>query len=384
MTRTRRRTADDAVSVAFVGTGRRAAYLYARILDGLGPQVRCVAVWGRSEEAAARLGDRLALPSYTDLEKLVSEHAPDIAIVCVRRPANGPVARLALEHGMHVLVETPVAEDPAEADELATYARSQGLKIEVAEQFHRRPLEQIKLKLIAAGLFGEVHTSFNDFAGHGYHGVSVLRSYLGFDTRPLRVIGAVREYPLDPHVALVSGTHGARTETQEHGIIEFEGGKLGLYHWTSVGYDSAARWWRSSRFLGERGMGLSTGIGIETQEQLSIIAPGGEAPQFITIQRVWERVDGGALRAIKAHTGDARMPIVVWENPFATGENGDNVQWHDDEIGVAGCVMSLVHAVRDGTEPTYGATQGRIDQEVVLAIRTSSDNGGAPVELSLA
>ena len=51
-----------------------------------------------------------------------------------------------------------------------------GSSIEVAEQFHRRPLEQIKLKLIASGLFGRVHTSFNDFAGHGYHGVSVMRS----------------------------------------------------------------------------------------------------------------------------------------------------------------------------------------------------------------
>ncbi|MFN8451526.1 MAG: hypothetical protein U0521_23810 [Anaerolineae bacterium] len=47
----------------------------------------------------------------------------------------------------------------------------------MAEQFHRRPLEQIKLRLLASGLFGQVYSSFNDFAGHGYHGVSVMRSY---------------------------------------------------------------------------------------------------------------------------------------------------------------------------------------------------------------
>lgn len=372
----------ERIPVAFIGTGARAAYMYARILNGLSSHVRLVGVWGRSEKSAQELAARLGVKAYTDMDSLVREQSPSIGIVCVRRPANGPVARLALEHGLHVLVETPIAEDPKEASELADYAGKHGLKIEVAEQFHRRPLEQIKLKLIDSGLFGEVHTSFNDFAGHGYHGVSVMRSYLGFDRRPTRVVGAVREYPLGAHFASLSGTRGERKEKQEHGMVEFEGGKLGIYHWTSVGYDSAVRWWRSSRFYAQNGMGISIGVGIEVQEQLSLIAEGGEAPQFITIQRVWERCDGGSLRAIKAHTGNAANPIVTWENPFATGKNGDNVEWHDDEIGVAGCVMSLVNAVRDNIDVTYGPVQGRIDQAIVLAIIESSEKGGAPVALS--
>jgi hypothetical protein len=59
------------------------------------------------------------------------------------------------------------------------------------------------------------------------------------------------------------------------------------------------------------------------------------------------------------------------------------VQWHDDEIGVAGCLLSLVDAVRKGTEPTYGAYQGRLDQELTLALRMSAMNGGQPVKLPL-
>src|SRR5690606_11732031 len=140
--------------------------------------------------------------------------------------------------------------------------------------FHRRPLEQLKLALLASGLFGRVHTSFNDFAGHGYHGVSVLRSYLGFAARPVHVSGLVRQYDLAPHWSRLAGTRGARTETQEHGLIEFAGGQIGIFHWTDVGYDSALRWWRSSRFLAEKGMGISVGVGLEVQEQLSLLAPG--------------------------------------------------------------------------------------------------------------
>jgi hypothetical protein len=59
------------------------------------------------------------------------------------------------------------------------------------------------------------------------------------------------------------------------------------------------------------------------------------------------------------------------------------VQWHDDEIGVAGCLLSLVNAVRSGGQPSYGPHQARLDQEITLAIRVSSHQGGAPVRLPL-
>jgi predicted dehydrogenase len=297
--------------------------------------------------------------------------------------ANGQVGLMAVEHGLHVLLETPIAHRLSEADAIIAAAKQRSVKIEIAEQFHRRPLEQIKLKLLESGLFGRVHSSFNDFAGHGYHGISVMRSYLGFDAKPVRVTGAVGKFPLAAHYARISGSTAPRDETQEHGIIEFEGGQIGIFHWSNVGYDSPLRWWRSSRFLAERGMGITVGVGLEVQEWLSLLAPGGEAPRFITLERRWEWVDGGALQAMVAHTGDPEQPIVRWDNPFGSNTRGKGIQWHDDEIGVAGCVMSLVNAVRHNTEPTYGALQGRLDQELILAIRQSAANGGQPVHLPL-
>lgn len=376
-------TAQEPMRVAIIGTARRSDYLYGPIVAGLPDDVTLVGVWGRSGESARRLGQSLNVPWYTDLERLQRETAPTIGIVSVSYGANGEVGLMAVESGLHVLLETPIAHKLSEADAIINAAARRGLKIEVAEQFHRRPPEQLKLKLIASGLFGRVYSSFNDFAGHGYHGVSVLRSYLGFDARPLWVTGAVRQYELAAHWSRLANTSGRRSETQEHGIIEFEGGRLGLYHWTSVGYDSPMRWWRSSRFLAEKGMGITTGVNLEVTEQLSLLAPGGEAPQFINIERRWERNDGGALIAMVAHTGDPDQPIVRWDNPFRPQRQGHGVQWHDDEIGVAGCLMSLVDAVRNNSEPTYGAQQARLDQELTLAIRLSSLAGGQPVTLPL-
>ena len=373
----------EPVRVAIIGTSKRSSYLYAPLLRALPQEVELVSIWGRSEPGARALGEQLNLPWYTSLDRLMRETAPQIGIVSVAYAANGEVGLMAVEAGLNVLLETPIAHRLREADAIISAAAQRGLKIEVAEQFHRRPLEQIKLKLIESGLFGRVYASFNDFAGHGYHGVSVMRSYIGFGVRPLQVTGAVHDYELAPHWSRLAGSYGARRETQEHALVEFEGGQTGVFHWTSVGYDSPLRWWRSSRFLAEKGMGITTGVGLDVKEQLSLLSPDGEAPLFITLERRWERVDGGALVAMVAHTGDPALPTVTWENPFRPVLQGHGQQWHDDEIGVAGCLLSLVNAVRNGGEPTYGPFQARLDQEITLAMRLSARQGGSPIPLPL-
>ncbi len=371
------------IRVTLLGATPRSANVYGPILKALPGEVKLVSVWGRREESASRLGQVLGVPFYTDLDALVRETQPTMAVVSVTHMANGQVGLMAVEHGLHVLLATPIAHKLSEADAIIECAARQRLKIEVDEQFHRRPLEQIKLKLIESGLFGRVYSSFNDFAGHGYHGVSVMRSYLGFDARPAQVTGSVHSYDLAPHWSKLDNSRGPRTETQEHGLIEYEDGRLGIFHWTDVGYDSALRWWRSSRFLAERGMGITVGRGLEVQEWLSLLAPGGEGPRFISVERRWERVDGGILEAMVAHTGDPQTPIVRWDNPLFTMQKKRNQQWHDDEIGIAGSIMSLVDAVRKDTEPTYGAQQARLDQEITLAIRMSAMQGGRPIRLPL-
>jgi predicted dehydrogenase len=367
--------------IAIIGTAKRSAYLYGPLLKALSGDVTLVSVWGRSASSARSLGESLGVPWYTDLDRLIRETAPEIGIVSVSYSANGQVGLMAVESGLHVLLETPIAHDLAEADAIIAAAETHHVKVEVAEQFHRRPLEQIKLKLIASGVFGQVYTSFNDFAGHGYHGISVLRSYLGFEARPMRVVGSVHKYALAPHWSRLSGSYGERAETQEHALIEFQDGRTGIFHWTDVGYDSPLRWWRSSRFLAEKGMGITVGVGLDVSEQLTLLTPDGEAPQFITLERRWERVDGGALVAMVAHTGNPDLPTLTWENPFRPPVQGQGMQWHDDEIGVAGCILSLVEAVRTDTQPTYGAAQARLDQELILAIRQSAAQGNVPVAI---
>ena len=154
--------------VAIIGTAKRSDYLYGPLIKALPDQVELVAVWGRSPDSTQRLSQSLGVPGYTDLEVLMRETAPEIGVVSVNYHANGQVGLMASRSRAARPGRNPHRPPPAAKQMPSSQPPTQcGLKIEVAEQFHRRPLEQIKLKLIASGLFGRVYSAFNDFAGMG-------------------------------------------------------------------------------------------------------------------------------------------------------------------------------------------------------------------------
>jgi len=364
--------------VALIGSGRRSREVYGPILQSMSG-VELVGIWNRSETSARALGESLGVPFFTSMQQMIDETAPAIGVVSVGYGANGEIGLMAVEHGLHVLLETPIAHDLDEADAIITAAQERGLKVEVAEQYYRYPNQQIKLQLIETGVFGRVHSSFNDFWAHGYHGVSIMRGHLGFDAKPLQVVGAVRNYPLAPTWSSLADGAGALEETQEHGIIQFEGGGIGAYHWTSVGYDSPLRPWRSSRFLAEKGAGIAVGSYAESEEQLTLLSADGTTPQRISLQRRF--ADNGTLRSVVAHLENELLG--EWQCPVRQQIGENDALWNDDQIGVAGCIQSLVDAVRGDTQPSYGAHQARLDQEIILALGQSSKNDGQPIRLPL-
>src|SRR4030042_590172 len=101
--------ATQPIRVAIIGTGARSNYLYGPILKALPGDVNLVSVWGRSLESAKKLGEGLGVPWFTDIEKLINQTAPQIGIVCVAYHANGAVGLMAVEHGLPVLLERPIA-----------------------------------------------------------------------------------------------------------------------------------------------------------------------------------------------------------------------------------------------------------------------------------
>ncbi len=357
---------NDRIRFAIAGTSRRSEYLYAPLLNILKDDVEFVGVWGRSEEKANAFGTKHHVPWFTDLAHLRDSVQPAALVVSVASEANGEIGRRVIELGCHALLETPIAYDVADADAIIAGAQAHALKVEVAEQYYRRPIERLKNCVIRAGVFGQVLAAYNDFMGHGYHGVSLIRSYIGFDVPVVAVNSTIASFAVAPHYAWISRASEPRSEDWEHAILHFENGALGFFSWSSIAYDSALRWQRSTRFFAERGMAID--------DRLTTLTPDGKDPQTIEIERHFHNVGGmETLSELVARTS----PEIVWRNPF-------RAYYMDDEmIAVADCLMSLVRAIREDRPPEYGAQQARVDQEVVRAMRESARHGGAPVGLPL-
>ena len=357
---------NDRIRFAIVGTGKRSDYLYAPLLNTLKEDVEFVGVWGRSESKARELGEKCRVPWFTDLNRLRNEVDVDAAIVSVANPSNGEIGRRVIDLGLHALLETPIANNLDDADAIIKGAEANNLKVEVAEQYYRRPIERLKGKLIDADVFGRILVAYNDFMGHGYHGMSLIRSYIGFDQQVVSVIGTNTSFSVDPHYSWISQMHENREEEWQHAILHFANGALGFFDWSSIAYDSALRWQRSTRFFAERGMACD--------DYLTTLGPAGKDPRRIEIKRYFHNIGGmETLTELVALTS----PEVVWRNPF-------QAYYMDDEmIAVADCLRSLVTAIRENKSPEYGPRQALLDQELTLAMRESARNAGANVSLPL-
>jgi predicted dehydrogenase len=360
--------------LAIIGAAKRSTQLYLPIIRGLKDFVIPVACWSRSRENAEKLGKTYGVPSYTDIRKMTSESGAEASVVCASYMANGLVGLEAVRNGLHSLLETPIAHDLSEADAIIASAKKNRLKVEVAEQYHLRPGYQLAQKLISDGLFGRVHTGFNDFACHGYHGVSLMRSVLGFDRNPTSANGLQADYPLSPYGHRYSpGIVKDKKERQEYGWIRFSSGQTGIFLWTDVGYEAPARSWMSLRFLGERGWGQ-----VFDGEKFRFELASPKMNRSIPL-RVIRKADKGILHSYEAVL-DTKT-VSLWKNPFYALQKKYGLRWDSDTIAVASTMVSLLEAIRSGNQPRYGGLQARTDQAVSLALSASARKEGRPVRL---
>jgi len=71
-------------------------------------------------------------PAYTDYGRMLAEAELDAVLICTPHALHGPQAAAALERGLHVLVEKPLALSAREAEELAALARNRSCVLAVA------------------------------------------------------------------------------------------------------------------------------------------------------------------------------------------------------------------------------------------------------------
>jgi len=115
-------TPNARLKVAVIGAGYLGAY-HAEKYAGL-PGVELVAVADLVPERASELAQRLGTRAVTDYRELLGR--VQAVSIAVPTPAHYAVARSCLEAGLDILLEKPVTETEAQAEELVRLAAKQG------------------------------------------------------------------------------------------------------------------------------------------------------------------------------------------------------------------------------------------------------------------
>nr|MDT0658191.1 Gfo/Idh/MocA family oxidoreductase [Micromonospora sp. DSM 115978] len=354
----------ERLRVALVGCGRRGRETYLPVLSTMSGHFSLVAVCDPVDAVLRPAAARYGVPGFGHLDDLLEKTRPDVCVLAVTpppSPANGHVLARCLEAGVAVLAETPIALTLDEADRIVDLADKATAPVTVAENYPRTPRRRLMTLLVEAGVFGPVNVVYADFVGHGYHGISVIRSYVGPAEPVVAVRGDRHEFPVTPHAAR-PGEPPQGTELWQFGVLEFGNSARGVFSFSTLAYHSAMRPRRHAqvRFLAGRGMGVG--------DDLMVLDPSGSAS---TVDVVATHEVVGGRRVLTALTAPAAG--VTWENPLRAYPLVGGDQHSPLTIGLQ--LLGLHRTATGDAEPEYGVVAARYDRLVDLALQRSWETG---------
>ena len=148
-------TKKHAVKIGMVGTSWWADAMHLPALQAH-PQAEITAICGRNAANAQKMAERWDIPQvYTDYRTMIDEGDLDAIVVSTANDTHYPITMKALEAGLHVLCEKPLALTYAHAQEMADLAEEKGLKHMVPFTYSFMPTARYIKELIEDGYIGQ-------------------------------------------------------------------------------------------------------------------------------------------------------------------------------------------------------------------------------------
>jgi predicted dehydrogenase len=146
--------------VGFIGAGS-VLWAYLTVLDRLVVRGYCVegAICARRRETWPALLERRPNAKLFAEPAAVVDSDADVVVIITPPESHPKLARLALEHGKHILVEKPLALSPSVARELADLAADRGLWMLAAPFVQISPTFRALWSFIHTGAIGKVHSA---------------------------------------------------------------------------------------------------------------------------------------------------------------------------------------------------------------------------------
>lgn len=333
------------IRFGMIGFGWRTE-AYLRIAAQLPHLFKAVGIVVRDQakykEAAAKWGIKL----YKSPEEL-AEHC-DFFLSAVSKTSVPSVMKQLVSLGKPVLAETPPAAD-REGLEMMTALASEGAPIQIAEQYPLQPNHAARTALIRSGAIGDVrHVQVS--AGHGYHGISLIRHWLSISDSKCEVVARRFQFPI-----LEVPNRGRavqdklETDQQDIAILAFPDGKSAVLDFARSQYFSPIRHNRV----------LIRGSHGEIRDNEITRSLGEGEFETNTIRRIQDGTEGSlaplSLRELRAGSE------CLFRNPYYPASLSD------EEIAIAEALSRMANYVHTG-ESFYSLAEALTDVRMAMAI----------------
>jgi predicted dehydrogenase len=148
----------DRLRVGVIGLGWAGQQHLAGYADAA--DVDLVALAGMEADALRRLGDLYGIPDdrrYTNWRDLIDHGQVELLSIAAPTSLHAPIAVAALDAGMHVLCEKPMAENADTAGRMVEAAERNDRVLDVCFNHRRRGHVQALKKIIDVGLLGRIY-----------------------------------------------------------------------------------------------------------------------------------------------------------------------------------------------------------------------------------
>lgn len=110
--------------------------------------------------------DAHAIKRYTDYRKMLTENDLELVAIATESGSHAKIALDCIAHGIHCIIEKPIAMSLADADEIVRFSKEKGVKVSACHQNRFNLAVQEMRKALESGRFGKlshgsVHVRWN-------------------------------------------------------------------------------------------------------------------------------------------------------------------------------------------------------------------------------
>ena len=314
-----------------VGLGPHGRNWARKVVPEIG-EIEVVAFVDKDPYALDALKEEAGVPAercFESLTEAIAATQPQAMLNTTALPAHVPVTRAALEAGLHVLVEKPLAASFAQAQELVDIAAARNLILMVSQNYRFFPAPRVIAAMVHESALGKLYAVEIDFRRYSTVGQNG-RGRHHLEEQPLLVDMSIHHFDLlrmilsrEPRRIYCEAWNPEWTAFSGPSVsvasIDFEGGVVVSYRGSWISAGPVTPWageWRMEFENGEVKWTSAADSDI-TQDKV-VVRPRNEEARTITLPTVPRTGTWGTLTEFAAAIRSGREPETSGRNNLGT------------------------------------------------------------------